>query len=222
MNHEPLVKIHKFPLFCSTIGELPTSYLMSMSYLEQVTWICNQINKVIIPKINENIETTNQLIKEIEEFFKEITKEVEEIREYVDEYLHDIDDIKEAITLINETLVRLSGEIQDNANEIREVREELLDLINTNFDILKAYTDYEVAILQNEIENIEVGQIEIYNPTNGLLQPLQVVINDLYEVSNKDGLTASEFDALDLTATEFDAYQITAYEFDSQGKNILV
>ena len=50
----------------------------------------------------------------------------------------------------------------------------------------------------------------------------QTVINNIYELSNKDGLTASEFDALNLTASGFDAYQITAYEFDSQGKTILV
>ena len=49
-----------------------------------------------------------------------------------------------------------------------------------------------------------------------------MVINNLYQLTNKDGLTATEFDALDLTATEFDAYQITAYEFDSAGKTILV
>ena len=40
--------------------------------------------------------------------------------------------------------------------------------------------------------------------------------------SQQDGLTANEFDALNLTATSFDAYQITAYEFDSSGKVILV
>ena len=47
-------------------------------------------------------------------------------------------------------------------------------------------------------------------------------LNNLYGVSNKDGLTATEFDALELTATGFDAYNITAYEFDSSGKVILV
>jgi hypothetical protein len=78
------------------------------------------------------------------------------------------------------------------------------------------------SILNNKIDNIQIGQIEIYDPTTGTIKPLQDVINDLYSLTNKDGLTASEFDALELTATSFDAYQITAYQFDSEGKTILV
>ena len=222
MKHKPIEILPLFPKFCSTIGELPTSYLMSMTYLEQVTWICHAINTKIIPVINENGELTNQLIKELDTFFETITKEVKEIKDYVDEYLTDIDEIKEAIIIINDTLQRLENAIQDNANEIRLVRLELIDMINDNFSVLKSYVDVQDGILQDEIENIQVGEIEIYNPTNGLLQPLQTVINDLYSISNKDGLTATEFDALELTATGFDAYQITAYEFDSQGKVILV
>ena len=91
-----------------------------------------------------------------------------------------------------------------------------------SFNILKEYVDYQDSILDDKITNIQIGEISVYNPTNGLLQPLQTVINDLYGASNKDGLTATEFDALELTATSFDAYQITAYEFDSEGKTILV
>ena len=64
-------------------------------------------------------------------------------------------------------------------------------------------------------------KIEELFRANGI-NDLQIVINNLYQAGNKDGLTASEFDALDLTANEFDAYQITAYEFDSAGKTILV
>ena len=222
MDHKPIQILQKFPHFCSTIGELPTSYLMSMTYLEQVVWICNAINTNIIPVINENSELTNQLLKEIEEFFKEITDQIKEIKDYVDEYLQDVDYLKEQIIEINDKLFRLEIQIQDNANAIRDVRLELIEMITEKYDDLKAYIDYETGILQSEIENIEVGQIEIYNPTNGLLQPLQIVINDLYEASNQNGLTATEFDALELTATNFDAYQITAYEFDSNGKNILV
>ena len=88
--------------------------------------------------------------------------------------------------------------------------------------MLKDYVDYQDSQLNEKIDNIQIGQIQIYDPTSGTIKPLQEVINDLYALTNKDGLSASEFDALNLTATEFDAYQITAYEFDSQGKTILV
>ena len=56
----------------------------------------------------------------------------------------------------------------------------------------------------------------------GTVEPLQIVINNLYQLTNKDGITAGEFDTLEKTASEFDAYQMTAYEFDSSAKAILV
>ena len=76
--------------------------------------------------------------------------------------------------------------------------------------------------MENKIDNIQIGQIELYNPTTGEKDSLQDIVNDLYGISNQNGLTATEFDALDLTVTAFEAYDITAYEFDSQGKIILV
>lgn len=215
---EEIKEIKSIPRFCPTIGELPTSYLMSMTYLEQVTWICNYINKEIIPKINANTELTNELIGKVDE----VQKEVIEIREYVEEYLKDIDEIKAQIIIINNALDVLSNEITLTNNRIEQVHDELVGVINQDFNILKNYIDTEVDVLNNRIDNIEIGEIEIYNPTNGLFQPLQIVVNDLYEITNKDGLTASEFDALDLTATAFESYDITAYEFDSEGKIILV
>lgn len=210
--------IKKIGRFCSTIGELPTSYLMSMTYLEQVTWICNYIDKEIIPKINEGMEITNELINKVEQ----VQEELIEIKEYVDKYLKDVEEIKEQIIVINEAIETLTNNLELTNNRIEEVHDELIGVINQDYNILKNYIDTEITIVNDRIDNIEIGEIEVYNPTNGLFQPLQEVINDLYQITNKDGLTASEFDALELTATEFDAYNITAYEFDSEGKIILV
>lgn len=215
---EEIKEIKSIPKFCPTIGELPTSYLMSMTYLEQVTWICNYIDKEIIPKINENANLTNELIGKIDIVQQELVK----IKEYVDKYLVDIEEIKAQIIIINSAIETLSNSIVLTNNKIDQIHDELIGVINQDFNILKNYIDTEVGILNDRIDNIEIGEIEIYNPTNGLLQPLQEVINDLYEITNKDGLTASEFDALDLTATAFESYDITAYEFDSEGKIILV
>lgn len=210
--------IKKIGRFCSTIGELPTSYLMSMTYLEQVTWICNYIDKEIIPKINEGLKITNELIGKIDE----VEEQLIEIKEYVDKYLVDIEEIKQEIIVINNAIDTLTNNLALTNIKIDQIHDELINVINEDFNILKNYVDTQDNIINNRIDNIEIGEIEIYNPTNGLFQPLQEVINDLYQITNKDGLTASEFDALELTATEFDAYEITAYEFDSQGKIILV
>lgn len=187
----------------------------------------------LLSKIAEYVNKVSYNQKIIDENNKEIVKAIEDLKAYVDEYLTGFEELKERVDVLYLDVNNLKTDVNKNKEDIynlnikintdiENLRIELDREINENYNILKDYVDYQDNILNEKIENIEIGSIEVYNPTNGLLQPLQVVINSLYEISNKDGLTASEFDGLDLTATGFDNYQITAYEFDSQGKVILV
>lgn len=168
-----------------------------------------------IKQVMESVSLQNEAIEELAEKFVLL-------KEYVDTHLTDVDDLKRQIAIINEKLLELDLAVQTNAQNITLLRVELLGIINENYNRLQEYIDYNVADLNYKIENIQIGKISVYNPTTGLLQPLQEVINSLYDASNRDGLTATEFDALELTATAFDAYDITAREFDSEGKTILV
>lgn len=169
----------------------------------------------LIAKIGNKVVEIEKSNTDIENLVNELNEAFTELKNYVDEYLVDVDEIKAQIEVIQEQILGLN-------NKVESYNTNLTNLINNNFNILKAYIDDQIGAVNSRIDNLEIGAISVYNPVNGLLQPLQDVINDLYGVTNKDGLTATEFDGLDLTATEFDAYQITAYEFDSQGKVILV
>lgn len=183
--------------------------------------IVEYLNEVIY---NEKIlEENNEVIKAL----------VEEIKAYVDEYLKDLTGIKEEIERIETDLTSLTSQVNENTQSIEDLDSKIDlsinnlkiytdNLVHDNYNVLKNYIDYNDSVLNEKIDNIQIGAISVYNPTTGALDPLQTVINDLYELTNRDGLTATEFDALDLTATEFDAYQITAREFDSEGKIILV
>lgn len=169
-------------------------------------------------KLYEYIKNVAGDVSTIASQYSTLVSGFEELKAYVDEYLESLDDVKAEITAINNTIDNLTLQVNSNTNRINQA----IQLINENFTILKNYVDDQVAVLNDKIDNIQIGQIDIYDPTTGIVSPLQIVINNLYGLSNKDGLTATEFDALDLTATAFDSYQITAYEFDSQGKTILV
>lgn len=169
-------------------------------------------------KLYEYIKNVAGDVSTIASQYSTLVSGFEELKAYVDEYLESLDDVKAEITTINNTIDNLTLQVNSNTNRINQA----IQLINDNFTILKNYVDDQVAVLNDKIDNIQIGQIDIYDPTTGIVSPLQIVINNLYGLSNKDGLTATEFDALDLTATAFDSYQITAYEFDSQGKIILV
>lgn len=194
----------------------------------------------IVGKLNELVDVTNEQT----ETFKYLEEAFKELKAYVDEHIEDVARLEHEIELINIELDRLAREVLQNTTDIRDLNIKvdenynILDtkinneisgldaslklLINQNFNVLKQYVDYQDNILNEKIDNIQIGLIQIYDPTTGTVQPLQTVINNLYQIGNKDGLTATEFDALDLTCTAFETYQITAYEFDSSGKLILV
>lgn len=127
-------------------------------------------------------------------------------------------------------IVALQDEMQQFENEVNqsialqfaEIKVELQSMIATTLVQAKAYTDTVAAGLEQEIQEISIGQISVFDPTTGVYSPLQTVIDNLYTLGRTDALTASEYDALDLSATAYDAYELTAYEYDNNGKSLLV
>ena len=64
MNENPTIDVQKVrPItrFIYTLGALPTSYLMSMTYEEQLVWLCNYIAQTLIPALNSNVEAVQEL-----------------------------------------------------------------------------------------------------------------------------------------------------------------
>ena len=74
-----------------TIGELPTSYLMSLTYEEQLLWFYNFLNQKIIPVIN----TSSKAVKELQELFVLLQK-------YVNDYFDNLDVQEEINNKIDE------------------------------------------------------------------------------------------------------------------------
>ena len=155
---------------------------------------------------------------------------VKQHQEFIDNYESQIDEIErqiaEVYTILEEYDSRIDNKLEELENELElkfnQLTSQVLELIDSNYNILKAYIDERDAYLENKIDHISIDSIELRDPTTGLISNIQVVINNLFNTFNTDALTASEFDALELTCTAFDAYQITAYEFDTNGKTILV
>ena len=73
-------RLRPFTRFLYTIGELPSSYLFSMTYEEQLIWFCNYLEKTVIPTVNNNAEA----IIELQDLFVEL-------KNYVDNYFSDLD-----------------------------------------------------------------------------------------------------------------------------------
>lgn len=199
---------------CCVQKVIPLAFDESLSYLEMLCGMLEKLNETIteVNRVSEIVNNIDVNFDEINRKINLINEELIIINENFSNLSNKVDTNTENITLLNERIT----------NEINELDTTLRSLINTNFNTLKDYVDAQDFILNEKIDNIQIGAINVYDPTTGILSPLQTVINNLYTIGNKDGLTAGEFDALELTASGFDSYQITAYEFDSQGKIILV
>lgn len=159
----------------------------------------------ILKKLNEVIIQVNSNTKFIEEY----SGKIEEIEAEVAALRQEMTDFENQITL-------------EISNRFNEITIQLQSMIASALIQANAYTDSKFAVLEEEINQILVGQITLYDPTTGIVSPLQTVIDNLYGSTRENALTATEYDALDLTATAYDAYDITAFDYDKNGKTLLV
>lgn len=142
---------------------------------------------------------------------------------FIEEYSGKIEELEAEMIALRKEMREFEEQVVDDVNErFATLKVELQAMVATALVQANAYTDALGARLEQEIQEISLGQIVIYDPTTGVMSPLQTVIDNLYGSTREEALTATEYDALDLTATAYDAYDITAFNYDKYGKTILV
>ena len=76
----PVDTIKPFTRFCCSIGMIPSSYKASMSYEEQLMWLCHFLEDTLLPTVNTNTES-----------FLEIEALFEQLHDYVEHYFDNLD-----------------------------------------------------------------------------------------------------------------------------------
>lgn len=188
-----------------TIGALPQSYLESLSYEEQLLWLQKNLNDVI--------EAVNKL-----------QDEFEHIDINFDELQQQIDTINTKLVTVNENITDLQNTKADKSEvqtQLTNLELELKALIAEDYNVLKEYVDTQDANLQYQIDHFDIDNITILDPTTGIYSPIQVVVDNIYDQTRDEAITAGEYDALELTAGSYDALEITAFNYDRYGKTIL-
>ena len=166
-----------------------------------------------------DVEYLLGILKKLNEMIGQINKN----SEFIDKYTGKIEEIEAEIASLRSEMTDFEAQVNTTiATQFATIRLELQAMIATALNQANAYTDLVASSLEHEIQNIAIGQITVYDPTTGTTENLQVVIDNLYNASREDALTATEYDALELTATAYDAYQLTAIEYDREGKVLLV
>lgn len=152
-----------------------------------------------------------------------IIAQVNSNTEFIEKYNGKIEEIETEVAALRSEMTQFESDInQSIAFQFAQIKVDLQSMIATALTQANAYTDAVAARLEQEIEEISIGQISVFDPTSGLYSPLQIVIDNLYNSSREDALTASEYDTLDLTATAYDGYELTASEYDQHAKSLLV
>lgn len=121
MNDEikiPTMKVSPLKKICMTIGELPTSYLETMSYYEMLIWFTNFLRDNIIPTVNNNAEA----VHELQTLFVEL-------QNYVNNYFDNLD-VQEEINNKIEDMIE-SGEFQEIIAEYMTTKLSIYDSISS-------------------------------------------------------------------------------------------
>lgn len=101
---------------------------------------------------------------------------------------------------------------------IDNYKRELIEMINDGDDAVMNWVRATLATFLQTLPDYE--HLIINNPVRGMQTTVQIAINDLYDYFNVYGLTAQEYDDLELTAAEYDSYLITAHDYDTFGVKI--
>ena len=187
------------------IKGIPLAFDESLSWLEQICAILHKLNETIT-QVNSNTEWINNY----EDQYEKLQKEIDDINLI-------ISNIESDITNLENTKASKT-ELQ---NAINELNSSLRELIGSEYNTLKEYVDNRDANLQYQIDHFDVGNITLLDPTTGVYSSIQVVIDNIYDQTRDEAITAYEYDTLDLTATVYDSYDLTAFNYDRYGKTLL-
>lgn len=154
MNND-LIHINTLPPFknlCMTIGELPSSYLESMTYYETLVWLCNYLEQTVIPTVN----TTGDAVEELQGLYIEL-------KNYVDNYFNNLDvqvEINHKLDqmTLDGTLENLIGAyIQPAIQQINEDLSEAIGTQNTNIENFETAVSTTLTTMNNKLDNITSG-----------------------------------------------------------------
>ena len=147
-NLNEIKTLRPFTRFCCTIGNLPSSYLESLTYEEQLLWFCDYIKNTVIPTVNNNAEA----VKELQDLYLQL-------KSYVDNYFENLDVQNEINNKLDE--MASSGELTSIMQPYFNILSNKIDSLETevnSFDgdlsTFKNTTSNNINDLQNQLNNV--------------------------------------------------------------------
>lgn len=182
--------IKPFPYFCLQIGVIPSIFDESLSYWDMMCSLVNFLNTEVIPKINQNTETINQLI----EFTNNLQIALNNAIARIENNEKNISNLSSKYNLEIPIL-------RDNLNNLINKENSDVENLQSQIDNLKTYTDnqfndffssprFENALKEAFDEFFTDDKIKEYlndNLLNGILEEVKYrpkTYNTLQDVKN--------------------------------------
>ena len=131
---KPIHTLNPFGKFCCTIGHLPSSYMLSLSYEEQLLWFCDFLEKTVIPAVNGNAEA----VREMQDLFVEL-------KSYVDDYFTNLN-VQEEINNKLDTMAQ-DGTLDNIINQ------NIFSELNDKIDTIKSNLSGNIETVQQNLDN---------------------------------------------------------------------
>lgn len=199
MNNEELIDVktlRPFRRFIYTIGELPSSYLMSMTYEEQLIWFCNYLEKTVIPALNNN----GLAVEELQAKYVELKGYVDnyfdnlDVQEEINNKLDEMADSGELENLIGQYIQLATTYVYNNVNEMINAD----NLVNGSFARTSGFytyndgggANYKIRTITNEdtVDNKKIFALVNDNTLIAELLPLDHITPQMLG-ANCDGET---------------------------------
>ena len=160
---------------------------------------------------------TAQFEKEFADLKAEIEKELADTKEEI------IQSFEKAIADFTNDFIALKQEVLSDINTMKIEIRNMITYMNERFvemqNDMHGYVDDRLEQFIHDLPDYE--NLIVYNPVQGKQTNVQQAINDLYSAFAVFGLTARQYDDLQLTASEYDNKKLTAREYDLYGYKLL-
>lgn len=126
------ITLPPFKKMCITIGNLPSSFMESMSYYEALCWLVNYLQEQVIPAVNTNSEA----VTELQNAFTTL-------KNYVDNYFDNLDVQEEINTKLDD--------MADDGTLAEIINQEIFGDIQTRLEAVEG----DITDINSDIDDIE-------------------------------------------------------------------